>query len=125
MRATAADWEAAMMMGIEVDQIIALTFFIGSALAGAAGLFHGLYYKQTSFVIGFQAGMRAFTAAVLGGIGNVVGAMLGGVLIGLIEALGGHFLAMRWTDVIVFSILIWSLVFRPTGLMGRPAEART
>jgi branched-chain amino acid transport system permease protein len=118
MRATAQDQEAARMMGVEVDQIIMLTFFIGSALAGAAGLIFGLYYNFTSFLIGYTAGLRAFTAAVLGGIGNIVGAMLGGLIIGLIESLGGQFLQVRWTDVIIFSILIIVLVFRPTGLLG-------
>jgi branched-chain amino acid transport system permease protein len=118
MRATAQDQEAARMMGVEVDQVIMLTFFIGSALAGAAGLIFGLYYNFTSFLIGYTAGLRAFTAAVLGGIGNIVGAMLGGLIIGLIESLGGQFLQVRWTDVIIFSILIIVLVFRPTGLLG-------
>ena len=118
MRATAQDQEAARMMGIEVDKIIMLTFFIGSALAGAAGLIFGLYYNFTSFIIGYTAGLRAFTAAVLGGIGNIVGAMVGGIIIGLIEAVGGQLLQVRWTDVIIFSILILVLVFRPTGLLG-------
>jgi len=118
MRATAQDQEAARMMGVEVDKIIMLTFFIGSALAGAAGLVFGLYYNFTSFLIGYTAGLRAFTAAVLGGIGNIVGAMLGGLIIGLIESVGGQFLQVRWTDVIIFSILILVLVFRPTGLLG-------
>jgi branched-chain amino acid transport system permease protein len=118
MRATAQDQEAARMMGVEVDRIIMLTFLIGSALAGAAGLIFGLYYNFTNFLIGYTAGLRAFTAAVLGGIGNIVGAMLGGVIIGLIESVGGQVLAVRWTDVIIFSILILVLVFRPTGLLG-------
>jgi branched-chain amino acid transport system permease protein len=118
MRATAQDAEAARMMGIDVDRVVMLTFFIGSALAGAAGLIFGLYYNFTSFIIGYTAGLRAFTAAVLGGIGNVVGAMIGGLIIGLIESLGGQLLAVRWTDVIIFSILIIVLVFRPTGLLG-------
>jgi branched-chain amino acid transport system permease protein len=117
MRATAQDSEAARMMGIDVDRVVMLTFFIGSALAGAAGLIFGLYYDFTSFIIGYTAGLRAFTAAVLGGIGNVVGAMIGGLIIGLIESLGGQLLAVRWTDVIIFSILIVVLVFRPTGLL--------
>jgi len=118
MRATAQDQEAARMMGVEVDRIIMLTFFVGSALAGAAGLIFGLYYNFTTYLIGYTAGLRAFTAAVLGGIGNIVGAMVGGIVIGLIESLGGQFLAVRWTDVIIFSILILVLVFRPTGLLG-------
>ena len=119
MQATAQDQEAARMMGIEVDSVVMLTFFLGSALAGAAGLIFGLYYNFTSYVIGYTAGLRAFTAAVLGGIGSIPGAMLGGILIGLIESLGGQLIATRWTDVIIFSILILVLVFRPTGLLGR------
>ena len=118
MRATAQDQEAARMMGVDVDKVVMLTFFIGSALAGAAGVVFGLYYNFTSFLIGYTAGLRAFTAAVLGGIGNLVGAMVGGLIIGLIESVGGQLLAVRWTDVIIFSILILTLVFRPTGLLG-------
>jgi branched-chain amino acid transport system permease protein len=125
MRATAQDQEAARMMGVEVDRIIMLTFLIGSALAGAAGMIFGLYYNFTSFLIGYTAGLRAFTAAVLGGIGNIVGAMLGGIIIGLIESLGGQYLAVRWTDVIIFSILILVLVFRPTGLFGLQAPQKS
>jgi branched-chain amino acid transport system permease protein len=125
MRAAAQDPEAARMMGIDVDRIVMLTFFIGSALAGAAGLIFGLYYDFTSFIIGYTAGLRAFTAAVLGGIGNVVGAMIGGLIIGLIESLGGQLLAVRWTDVIIFSILIVVLVFRPTGLLGIAAPSKS
>ena len=90
-----------------------------------AGLIFGLYYNYTSFIIGYSAGLRAFTAAVLGGIGNIPGAMLGGLLIGLIESLGGQFLAVRWTDVIIFSILILVLVFRPAGLLGRAAPSKS
>ena len=85
MQATAQDQEAARMMGIEVDTVVMIAFFLGSALAGAAGLIFGLYYNFTSYVIGYTAGLRAFTAAVLGGIGSIPGAMLGGVIIGLIE----------------------------------------
>jgi branched-chain amino acid transport system permease protein len=125
MRATAQDPEAARMMGVEVDRIIVIAFFIGSALAGAGGLIFGLYYNFTSFIIGFTAGLRAFTAAVLGGIGNVPGAMLGGVIIGLIEAMGGQFIATAWTDVIIFSILVLVLVFRPAGLLGRVAPNKS
>jgi branched-chain amino acid transport system permease protein len=119
MQATAQDQEAARMMGIEVDSVVMITFFLGSALAGAAGLIFGLYYNFTSYLIGYTAGLRAFTAAVLGGIGSLPGAMLGGIIIGLIESLGGQLIATRWTDVIIFSILIIVLVFRPTGLLGR------
>jgi branched-chain amino acid transport system permease protein len=125
MRATAQDSEAARMMGVDVDRIIVTAFFLGSALAGAAALIFGLYYNFTSFLIGYTAGLRAFTAAVLGGIGNVPGAMLGGILIGLIESLGGQLIAVRWTDVIIFSILVIVLVFFPSGLFGRAAAAKS
>ena len=125
MQATAQDQEAARMMGVDVDRIVLITFFLGSALAGAAGFIFGLYYNYTSFIIGYTAGLRAFTAAVLGGIGNLPGAMLGGLLIGLIESLGGQYLQVRWTDVIIFSILVMVLVFRPTGLLGRAAPTKS
>ena len=107
------------MMGVDVDRVVITAFFLGSALAGAAALIFGLYYNYTSFIVGYTAGLRAFTAAVLGGIGSVPGAMVGGILIGLIESLGGHFLAVRWADVVIFTILVLVLVFVPTGLFGR------
>src|SRR5579859_1947708 len=125
MQATAQDQEAARMMGVDVDRVVVMAFFLGSALAGAAGLIFGLYYNYTSFVIGYTSGLRAFTAAVLGGIGNIPGAMVGGILIGLIESLGGLYLEVRWTDVIIFSILVLVLVFRPTGLFGRAAPSKS
>jgi len=125
MRATAQDSEAARMMGVDVDRVIAAAFFLGSALAGAAALIFGLYYNYTSFLIGYSAGLRAFTAAVLGGIGSVPGAMVGGVIIGLIETLGGQLIAVRWTDVIIFSILVLVLVFAPTGLFGRASPTKS
>ncbi len=125
MQATAQDQEAARMMGVDVDRVVVITFFLGSALAGAAGLIFGLYYNYTSFIIGYSAGLRAFTAAVLGGIGNIPGAMLGGILIGLIESLGGQYVAVRWTDVIIFSILVLVLVFRPSGLLGATQGVRS
>ena len=126
MRAVAQDREAAALMGVNVDRIIAITFFISAGLAGAAGFIYGLQYGSTIFIIGFQLGLIAFTAAVLGGIGNLVGAMLGGVLIGIIEALaslipdtvlphGGA----AWHQAIIFAILILILVFRPSGLLGQ------
>jgi len=125
MQATAQDQEAARMMGVDVDRVVITAFFLGSALAGAAGMIFGLYYNYTSFIIGYTAGLRAFTAAVLGGIGNIPGAMLGGILIGLIESLGGQYLEVRWTDVIIFSILVLVLVFRPAGLFGRMAPSKS
>ncbi len=125
MRATAQDAEAARMMGVDVDRVIMTAFFVGSALAGAGGMIFGLYYNFTSFVVGYSAGLRAFTAAVLGGIGNVPGAMLGGMIIGLIETMSGQFIAVRWTDVIIFSILVLVLVFKPSGLLGRLAPNKS
>jgi branched-chain amino acid transport system permease protein len=125
MRATAEDREAAAMMGVDVDRVIMLAFFLGSALAGASGLVFGLYYHFTSFLIGFTTGLRAFTAAVLGGIGNLPGAMVGGVLIGLLEAASAQFIAAAWSDVIIFSILVLVLVVRPAGLFGRLAPNRS
>ena len=125
MRATAQDPEAARMMGIEVDRVIMAAFFLGSALAGAGGLMFGLYYNFTSYIIGFTAGLRAFTAAVLGGIGNVPGAMVGGIIIGLIEAMGGQLISASWADVIIFSILVLVLVFKPAGLLGRLAPNKS
>jgi len=124
MRATAQDAEAARMMGVDVDKVILAAFFLASALAGASGMIFGLYYNFTSFIIGFNAGLRSFTAAVLGGIGNVPGAMLGGIIIGLVEALCGQFIAVAWTDVIIFPILVLVLVFRPAGILGRVAPNR-
>jgi branched-chain amino acid transport system permease protein len=125
MRATAQDAEAARMMGVDVDRVVMTAFFLGSALAGAAALIFGLYYNYTSFIIGYTAGLRAFTAAVLGGIGSIPGAMVGGLLIGLIETLGGQLIAVRWTDVIIFSILVLVLVFLPSGLFGRAAPTKS
>ncbi len=119
MRATAQDADAAQMMGVDIDRIIALTFFIGSALAGAASLIFGFYYDFTAFYIFYTTGLRGFTAAVLGGIGNIPGAVLGGLIIGLIQALGGQLIEVRWTDAMIFSILIIVLVFRPSGLLGQ------
>ncbi len=113
------------MMGVEVDKVIMTAFFLGSALAGAGGLVFGLYYNFTSFIIGFTAGLRAFTAAVLGGIGNVPGAMAGAIIIGMVEAFGGQLISASWTDVIIFSLLVLVLVFRPAGLFGRLAPTKS
>ena len=118
MRATAQDADAARMMGIDVDRVVVLTFFLGSALAGAGSLFFGLYYGFTGYYIGYTTGLRAFTSAVLGGIGSVPGAVLGGLFIGLTQSLGGQVVGVKWTDVIIFSILIIVMVFRPSGLLG-------
>ena len=124
MRATAQDREASGLMGINVDRTISLTFLIAGALAGAAGLVVALYYGQARFDFGFSFGLLSFTAAVLGGIGNLSGAALGGIVIGLIKALSDRYLEARWTDVLVFSILILVLVFRPTGLLAEKQSER-
>jgi len=118
MRATAQDRETAQAMGIDVERTILLTFFVGGALAGAAGVIQGMYYNIGMWWMGYQAGLRAFTAAVLGGIGNMPGAALGGLVIGFLSAWSDQYISARWTNAIVFSILILVLVFRPQGLLG-------
>jgi branched-chain amino acid transport system permease protein len=118
MRATAQDRETAAAMGINVERMIMLTFLSGGALAGAAGLIQGLYYNIGQWWMGYQAGLRAFTAAVLGGIGNMPGAALGGLFIGFFSAWSDQYISARWTNAIVFSVLILVLVFRPHGLLG-------
>jgi len=118
MRATAQDRETAQAMGIDVERIILVTFFVGGALAGAAGLIQGMYYNIGMWWMGYQAGLRAFTAAVLGGIGSMGGAALGGFVIGFLSAWSDQYISARWTNAIVFSILILVLVFRPHGLLG-------
>jgi len=118
MRAAAQDRETAAAMGINVELMIMLTFFVGGALAGAAGVVQGLYYNIGQWWMGYQAGLRAFTAAVLGGIGNMPGAALGGFLIGFLSTWSDQYISARWTNAVVFSILILVLVFRPHGLLG-------
>ena len=120
MRATSYDREAAAMMGIDVDRVIASTFFIGSALAGAAGVLVGLVFFQINHFMGFTYGLKGFTAAVVGGIGSIPGAMLGGLLIGLAEAYTVGYLTSSFRDVVVFSILILFLLVRPQGILGKP-----
>jgi len=123
MRATAEDPDTARLMGVNVDQIIALTFVIGSALAGIGGVLAGMYLHQINFFMGFIAGLKAFTAAVLGGIGNIAGAVLGAYLIGILETFGAAYLGGQWQDVFAFGVLILVLVFRPTGLLGERVGA--
>lgn len=123
IRATAIDQDAARLMGINVDRIIMLVFCIGPALGGAAGLMVGLYYGQINFDMGWMYGLKAFIAAILGGIGNIPGAMVGGLLLGVIEALGAAYISIAWKDAISFCVLILILIVRPTGLLGeRVAE---
>ena len=121
MRAVASDREAAEMLGINVDRTIAFTFFIGSAMAGVAGVRSGLAFNQVSNTIGFLAGLKAFTAAVVGSIGSIPGAMIGGVFIGLCEAFASSYISTEYTDLIVFGILIAVMLVKPTGIFGRPA----
>lgn len=118
MRATAQNPTAAQLMGINVDRVIAATFAIGGALAGVAGVVYGLYFNTVGFQMGFQNGLYAFTAAVLGGIGNIPGAVLGGVVIGVVRSVGGAYVGAEWSEALIFAILIVILVFRPTGLLG-------
>lgn len=125
MRATAQDPEAARMMGVEVDRVVMTAFFLGSALAGACGMIFGLYYNLAKVDIGFAAGLRAFTAAVLGGIGNVPGAMLGGILIGLIESASAQTIGTAWSDVVIFGLLVVVLTIQPAGLLGRLAPNKS
>jgi branched-chain amino acid transport system permease protein len=128
MRATAQDRDAARMLGIDVDRTIAFTFALGGALAGVGGFLWVMYFTSTRYDLGFQVGLFAFTAAVLGGIGNLAGAALGGLLIGLIqnfnEGLSWHAPGSDWTQTVVFSILILILVFRPQGLLGESTVTR-
>lgn len=123
IRAAAIDQGAARLMGIDVNRVILLVFMIGPALGGAAGLMVGLYYGQINFTMGWVYGLKAFTAAILGGIGNIPGAMVGGLLLGIIEAMGATYLSVAWKDAIAFLVLILILIVRPTGLLGeRVAE---
>ena len=118
MRALADDRQAASLVGINTDRVIAVAFLIGSSLAGAGGVMFGMYYNTINFHDGYLAGLKAFTAAVLGGIGNIPGAMLGGVLIGVLEGLGAGYLSSEWKNVFAFFVLILILLFRPSGLLG-------
>jgi branched-chain amino acid transport system permease protein len=118
MRATAQDPDAARLMGISVDTTISLTFLIGGLMAGAAGLIYALYQTTIWFFQGFQAGLIAFTAAVMGGIGNLQGAVLGGIIIGCIQQISDNRIGTAWTPAIVFAYLILIMVFRPQGLLG-------
>jgi branched-chain amino acid transport system permease protein len=119
MRSVSYDREAAAMMGIDVDRVIVATFAIGGILAGAAGVMFGLVFFQVFHLMGFTAGLKGFTAAVVGGIGNIPGAMLGGLTIGLAESFSAAYVSSTFQDLIVFSILIVVMLVRPTGLLGR------
>ena len=124
MRSTAQDREAAELMGVDINQTIAITFFLAAALAGAGGTIQGLYFGSVQFNLGFYVGLKAFTAAVLGGIGNTTGAALGGFIIAFIEVLATQLGYSRWSEVAVFSVLILVLVFRPSGILGQQLGER-
>jgi branched-chain amino acid transport system permease protein len=118
IRAVAQDAEAAALMGVSIDRVITITFLIGGLLAGAAGILFGYSFGRTRFDIGFLPGIKAFTAAVLGGIGSIRGALVGGLLLGVIENVGAGCFGSQWRDVIAFVILVGVLMFRPTGVFG-------
>ena len=120
MRACEQDLKMAALLGVDTDRTISLTFVIGAALAAVAGIMYLIYYGVVDFFIGFVAGVKAFTAAVLGGIGSLPGAMLGGLLIGLIETFWSAYFSVEYKDVAAFSVLIIVLIFLPTGILGRP-----
>jgi branched-chain amino acid transport system permease protein len=118
MRAVAQDSETARILGVNVDQVILLTFLIGGIMAGGAAFLYTIYLPATRYNVGFLLGIKAFTAAVLGGIGNIKGALLGGLLLGLVEKWGAGLFGGKWLDVIAFIVLVVVLMFRPTGLLG-------
>jgi branched-chain amino acid transport system permease protein len=124
MRSIALDMTGSLLMGINVNAVISRTFFIGSALAGAAGVMAGAYYGKVDFLMGFIIGLKAFTAAVIGGIGNIKGAMLGGLVLGFIEAFGTEWFGGQWRDVFAFAVLILFLTLRPTGILGERVTER-
>jgi branched-chain amino acid transport system permease protein len=118
IRATAQDPQTAALMGVNIDRVVMLTFLLGGVLAGAAGALYGLFFEIARYNIGFLPGIKAFTAAVLGGIGNIRGALLGGLMLGLLESYGSTVLGGEWKDVFAFTVLVLVLMFRPTGLLG-------
>ena len=124
MRAVSEDKDAATLMGISVDRTITLTFAIGSALAAFASMFYGMTYVYIKPTTGAMPGIKAFTAAVFGGIGSIPGAMLGGILLGLIEQASKTYISTLWADAIVFAVLVAVLVVKPTGLLGKPIQEK-
>jgi branched-chain amino acid transport system permease protein len=118
IRATAQDAETAVLMGVNIDRVVVATFVLGGLMAGVAAMLYGLRFENTQYIAGFVPGIKAFTAAVLGGIGNLRGALLGGLLLGLVESYGASFFGSQWLDVVAFAVLVIVLMFRPTGLLG-------
>jgi len=122
IRATAQDPEAAVLMGVNIDNVVRMTFLLGGAMAGVAGMLYAFEYENLTFNVGFILGVKAFTAAVLGGIGNIRGALVGGFALGLIENWGAIFLGSEWKDVTAFVVLVVVLMFRPTGILGESLQ---
>jgi branched-chain amino acid transport system permease protein len=118
IRATAQDPDTAVLMGVNIDRVVMVTFLLGGMLAGAAAALYGVFFELTQYNVGFLLGIKAFTAAVLGGIGNIRGALIGGLVLGLIENYGASFFGTEWLDVVAFSVLVLVLMFRPTGILG-------
>ena len=124
MRATAQDKDTASLMGINVNAIIAITFVVGSALGAAAGVLVGVYFRTVTPMMGLMPGLKGFVAAVLGGIGNIPGAMLGGLLLGIAETMGAAYISSQYRDAVAFAILIVVLLFKPSGLMGKTMQEK-
>ncbi|RZS34910.1 amino acid/amide ABC transporter membrane protein 1 (HAAT family) [Herbihabitans rhizosphaerae] len=122
IRATAQDPEAAVLMGVNIDKVVRTTFLLGGAMAGVAGVLYLLYFENLDYRVGFVVGIKAFTAAVLGGIGNLRGALLGGFVLGLVESWSSIFLGAEWSEVTAFVVLVLVLMFRPTGILGESLQ---
>jgi branched-chain amino acid transport system permease protein len=118
IRALSQDAETAVLLGVNVDRVVTFTFLLGGLMAGGAGMLFILFYESTTATVGFLLGVKAFTAAVLGGIGNLRGALLGGLLLGLIENYGGAFFGGKWQDPVAFAVLVLVLLIRPSGILG-------
>ena len=122
IRATAQDPDTAVLMGVNIDRVVMVTFLLGGILAGVAAALYGLFFELTQYNVGFLLGIKAFTAAVLGGIGNIRGALIGGLVLGLIESYGASIFGTQWLDVVAFSVLVLVLMFRPTGILGEQLQ---
>jgi branched-chain amino acid transport system permease protein len=122
IRSTAQDPETAVLMGVNIDRVVSVTFMVGGVMAGVAAALYFLRFESTNYFVGFLLGIKAFTAAVLGGIGNIRGALVGGFTLGLLEMYGSSFFGSQWRDVVAFSVLILVLMFRPTGILGESLQ---
>jgi branched-chain amino acid transport system permease protein len=122
IRATAQDPETAVLMGVNIDRIVTATFLIGGVMAGVAAALYMMRFEETNYFVGFLLSIKAFTAAVLGGIGNLRGALVGGLVLGLLELYGSSIFGSEWRDVVAFSILVLVLMFRPTGILGESLQ---